>query len=168
MSNLHTMTLWSALSVCSVGLLGQTSGCDVNAIMNVFQRGAGGDDSGTNGITDADSNGLDDAGSGNSILRITAVLTSSTVAHGDAEYRKEGSRRRLSVELEDATVGSTHDVSVAGIFVGQLTIGALGKGELEFDTQLEPGHLPWPNSLPTELEIGTSVQVGPAAGTLGQ
>jgi len=187
MSSVNTMTMWAAISVCSIGLLGQSNGCDLNALINVvFQPGgAGGDDIGTNGVDDANSDGLDDAnsngidddaesngiddnGGANNSLRINAELTGSTAAHGDAEYRKEGSRRRLSVELEDATIGGMHDVSVGGIFIGQLTIGALGQGELEFDTHIEPGHLPWPNNLPTELEVGTSVQVGPAAGLLGQ
>lgn len=196
MSNVNTMTMWAALSVCSIGVLGQSNGCDLNALINVvFQPGAaGGNDMGTDGIDDANSDGLDDAssdgfndansngidddaesngiddngGNGGASLRINAELTGATAAHGDAEYRKDGARRRLSVELEDATVGSMHDVSVGGIFIGQLTIGALGQGELEFDTHIEPGHLPWPGSLPTELEVGTSVQVGPAAGLLGQ
>lgn len=185
MTSVHTVTMWAALSVCSIGLLGQSNGCDLNALINiVFQPGAGGD-AGTDGIDDATSNGMDDAtsdgfddansdgiddngGGGNNSLSINAELTGATAAHGDAEYRKDGSRRRLSVELEDATVGTVHDVSVGGIFIGQLTIGALGEGELEFDTHIELGHLPWPGSLPTELEVGTSVQVGPASGLLGQ
>ncbi|GMU34385.1 MAG: hypothetical protein HS101_03260 [Planctomycetia bacterium] len=187
MTSVHTVTMWAALSICTVGLLGQSNGCDLNALINVvFQQGSAGDDIGTNGVDDANTDGFDDAnsngidddaesngiddngGGGNNSLRINAELTGSTAAHGDAEYRKDGSRRRLSVELEDAAVGTLHDVSVGGIFIGQLTIGALGQGELEFDTHIEPGHLPWPNSLPTELEVGTSVQVGPASGLLGQ
>lgn len=181
MSSTNTVTMWALLAVLSIGLLAQPSGCDLNALINiVFQNPSGGDDIGTDGMDDADSNGFDDANSNgvdddaetngidDSSLRINAELRGSTAAHGDAEYRKEGARRRLSIELEDATPGSTHDVSVGGIFVGQLTIGALGEAELEFDTHIEPGHLPWPDSLPTELEIGTSVQAGPASGLLGQ
>lgn len=181
MSSTHTVTMWAVLSVFSVGLLAQPSGCDLNALINVvFQNSSGGDDIGTDGMDDAGSDGFEDANSNgvdddaetngidDSSLRINAELTGNTAAHGDVEYRKDGSRRRLSVELEDATPGSTHDVSVAGIFIGQLTIGPMGEGELEFDTHIEPGHLPWPDSLPTELEIGTSVQAGPASGLLGQ
>ncbi|RIK68121.1 MAG: hypothetical protein DCC65_04675 [Planctomycetota bacterium] len=173
--------MWSILTVMSFGLLAQSPTCSLDAVISILRPDGDAnsngvdddansngtdDDSNSNGTDDdANSNGTDDDNS--SALRIVADLTGPGPAHGDAEYREEGARRSLKVELEDAAAGSTHDVLVRGILIGQLTIGALGEGELEFDTNIEPGHLPWPANLPTELTPGTQVQVGPASGVLG-
>lgn len=181
MSSAHTVAMWSILTVMSFGLLAQSPTCSLDAVISILRPDGDAnsngvdddansngtdDDSNSNGTDDdANSNGTDDDNS--SALRIVADLTGPGPAHGDAEYREEGARRSLKVELEDAAAGSTHDVLVRGILIGQLTIGALGEGELEFDTNIEPGHLPWPANLPTELTPGTQVQVGPASGVLG-
>jgi len=174
MIKIHTLgVLFMGLGV---SLLGQTQGCNVDAIVNVFGNAStqpsgddlnddhGGDDVGD----DNDDNGNDDndgsADAGEIIL--TTTLGGSGAPHGEAEYRESGIRMRLKVEMEDATPGSVHQVSVNGIVIGDLTIGSLGEGELEFDTEVEPDHLPWPAALSSGLDAGAVIVVGPAQGTL--
>jgi hypothetical protein len=98
--------------------------------------------------------------------RFPAVLSGAGPEHGDAEYREVGTRRKLKVELEDAVVGSTHAIVVDGVSVGDLVIGPLGEGEVEFDTKIEPGHVPWPADLPLRLSPGVIIQVGNTSGVL--
>jgi len=98
--------------------------------------------------------------------RFPAVLSGMGPEHGDTVYREVGTRRKLSVELEDAVVGSTHEILVDGVSVGNLVIGPLGQGEIEFDTKIEPGHVPWPANLPPRLGPGVVIQVGNTSGVL--
>jgi len=99
--------------------------------------------------------------------RIRVLLMGMGPEHGNAEYREIGTRRKLNVELEDAVPGSSHTILVDGVNIGELLIGPLGNAEVEFDTNVEPDHLPWPDELPTRLGPGVVIQVGNTSGTLG-
>ena len=166
MSSVHSVVVWCALAALSIGLLGQSNGCNLDALINVNLIPSGGaGNSNDDGVSDDPD---DNSGTTGGVeVRLNATLTGSGSPHGNAEYRREAGRTRLKVELEDAPVGSMHDVTVADVSIGTFTIGPLGEGELEFDTHVEPDHLPWPANLPTELQAGTTVQVGPASGVLG-
>lgn len=143
--------------------LGQTSGCDISAIFNVPVSVQPGQDDNPHPDDNGGQNG--NPGAGQELI-LTANLVGPTAAHGSAKYRELGDRMRLSVELEDAVAGSVHDVVVNGNTIGQLTIGSLGEGELEFDTSVEPEHMPWPASLSGGLGAGDTVAVGTASGVL--
>lgn len=143
--------------------LGQTSGCDISAIFNVPVTVQPGLDDNPHPDDNGGQNG--NPGAGQELI-LTANLVGPAAVHGAAKYRELGDRMRLSVELEDAIAGSAHDVVVNGNTIGQLTIGALGKGEIEFDTHVEPEHAPWPASLAGGLSPGATVAVGNATGVL--
>jgi len=61
-------------------------------------------------------------------------------AKGYTEFRSDGSRSRFKVEIEKVPSGS-YDVRVEGNVVGTISV-ATSFGEVEFDTQIEPGKLP--------------------------
>lgn len=86
---------------------------------------------------------------------------------GHADFRNESGFRRFSVEAEGLVPGDVHDVMVAGVVVGTVTVDALGIGQLELDDRLEPGdtELPFPASFPA-INGGELVRVGPVSGTL--
>lgn len=132
-----------------------------------------------NGNTNTNANGNDNSVNGNTSVpspfgtpanvpdaRFPAVLSGAGPEHGDVVYREVGTRRKLNVELEDAAIGSTHAIFVDGVSVGDLVIGPLGQGEIEFDTNIEPGHVPWPANLPLRLGPGVVIEVGNTSGTL--
>lgn len=172
MIRMHALSAMMAMGMLSMGLLGQSEGCNVNAVIRIIapdddhfddHGGMNGDDSPE--MMD-DHRGMDDGLAADEI-RFEARLLGSGPESGRAKFRARGARRRLKVELEDAPVGSSHAILVDGIDIGLLTIGTLGEGEVEFDTNIEPGHVPWPAKLPLDLPAGTTVQVGPVSGTLG-
>lgn len=99
------------------------------------------------------------AGRGEQDVRLTARLTGSGSQTGHAEYRQESGRRRFKVEVEGFAAG-TYDVSVAGVVIGQITVGTLGSAELEWDSKVEPGHTPLPTNFPSQLVPGDEVGVG--------
>lgn len=164
MKSNYTVMVTVALSVFSFGMAGQTEGCNVFAPIQIAFPGAG-DDGGVR--PDSDFNDDASSDSGNARIEMRAVLRGPGAEHGDAKYRERGTRMRLNVELEDAIPGSAHGIFVDGVMIGELTIGALGEGEVEFDTKIEPGHVPWPTELSNRLGAGVVIKVGPAMGTLG-
>lgn len=150
-------------------LLGQTQGCDLSAVFNVLRpNGTAGvdDNSHDTGDDTDDSDGSTEDPNGVSEIVLIAQLGGGGTEHGDAEYRERSGRLKLEVELEDAVPGSNHDIQVNGVHIGTLTIGSLGEAEVEFDTNVEPGHLPWPDALTGGLHVGDVVQVGSTQGTL--
>lgn len=157
----------SAFCACTPEALNQALG----------QLGLTAGNSNANGNTNGNVNSFDDNGNDNSPSpsgapanvpdqRFPAVLSGAGQEHGDAEYREVGTRRKLKIELEDAIVGSTHAILVDGVSVGDLVIGPLGEGEIEFDTKIEPGKTPWPANLPLRLGPGVVIEVGNASGVL--
>lgn len=67
-------------------------------------------------------------------------------ASGKAEFRqRKVDRARFKVEAEDLTPAN-YDLTVGGVVRGVLDVQVLPdgsvEGELEFDTKVEPGHLP--------------------------
>jgi|CXWL01.1.fsa_nt_gi hypothetical protein len=143
-------------------LLGQTQGCNVNALLNaLLPAGSISTDDNSNGA-----NGSTGNANGATEIRLAALLSGVGAEHGNTEYRELSNRMKLKVELENAAPGSQHDIQVNGVSIGTLTIGALGKSEIEFDTNVEPNHLPWPPALSSGLQTGAVVQAGSAIGTL--
>ncbi|MFQ5490041.1 MAG: hypothetical protein ACE5GE_04900, partial [Phycisphaerae bacterium] len=131
--------------------------------------GTGGmDDAGTGGMDDAGTGGMDDAGTGGmggsgvggGSAELRAALTGSGLPSGNAKYRLDPDRERFTVEVEDATPGTAHDIAINGEIIGQITVGALGTAEVEFDTNLEPGKIPLPDNFPAEVNAGDNVTVG--------
>ncbi|HKQ49661.1 MAG TPA: hypothetical protein VJZ71_16430 [Phycisphaerae bacterium] len=148
-------------------LFGQTQGCDLSAVFNVLRPNAtaGADDnSHESGDDTDDTSGSPDDPSGNSEIILVAQLGGGGAEHGDAEYRERSGRLKLNVELEDAVPGSSHEIRVNGVLIGTLMIGPLGEAEAEFDTNVEPEHLPWPDALTEGLNIGDVLQVGSTQG----
>lgn len=73
---------------------------------------------------------------------------------------------KFSVEVENATPGDTYAVTVKGIAVGTVTIGALGEGEIEFQSNpRDADDLPLPAGFPA-LKAGDTVQIGALTVTL--
>ena len=81
-------------------------------------------------------------GTGTSIdIKANLVNTGALAgAKGFAEYRSDGSRNRFKVEIEKVPSGN-YDVRVDGNVVGPISV-ATTFGEVEFDTNIEPGKLP--------------------------
>jgi len=88
---------------------------------------------------------------------------------GNAKYReRDNGRARFQLEVEGFRPGTTLDVTVDGVNVGTVTIDNLGIGELDFDTNIEPGDTegePFPGNFPTP-RAGSKVRVGQLAGTM--
>ncbi len=141
------------------GMNGEDDGSAADAPAPSNQPGNTGDDNGGNGAPGSPADVPEN--------RLSAVLTGPSPEHGDAEYREEGTRRRLKIELEDAVPGSVHMIVVDGVHISDLTIGPAGEGEVEFDTKVEDEHLPWPAELPDRLSAGAVIQVGDTTGVLG-
>jgi hypothetical protein len=51
-------------------------------------------------------------------------------------------------------------VTVNGVVVGQIAVGALGTSEIEFDSKVEYGHLALPTDFPVHLAAGDVIGVG--------
>lgn len=169
----------SAFCSCTTEALNQVLSQLGAAIGNSNANGNGNTNGNDNGNTNGNvnDNSFNDNGNDNSPSpsgapinvpdqRFPAVLSGVGPEHGDAEYREVGTRRKLKVELEDAIVGSTHVILVDGVSVGELVIGPLGEGEIEFDTKIQPGHAPWPANLPLRLGPGVIIEVGNTSGVL--
>ena len=87
---------------------------------------------------------------------------------GHAKYReRDNGRRRFSAEIEGMIPGDRFEVVVDGVTVGVVTVDSFGVGELELDTNLEPGddEGPLPGGFPG-LRGGELVEIGPLSGTL--
>lgn len=62
-------------------------------------------------------------------------------AKGKARFRQDADcDRDLRVEIEKLAAGD-YDLLIGGILRGTIAVGALGEGELEFDSKSEPGKL---------------------------
>lgn len=160
-----------------VGMLAQTQGCDLTPLTNLLatlaanqsgnnsQDDNSGDDS--DDVND-DNGGQSDDDNGPADVELFANLTGAPPASGHARYRVIGARIRLDIEVEDAAPGALLAITINGVSAGDLTIGSLGEGEVEFDTQmeLEPDHTPWPAGVDPNLAVGTVIQVGSLSGSL--
>jgi hypothetical protein len=87
---------------------------------------------------------------------------------GNIDFRQEGGRERISVEVEGFTPGESLDVVVDGITVGRVSIDTFGRGDLNFDTTAQPNDLdlPFPADFPN-VGAGSVVMVGPLSGEIG-
>ena len=182
MTTMHVKIVTLLMLSLSVGLLAQTQGCDLGPLTNLLaslsssQPGSGsqddspGDDNGNDGMDDnqSDDNGGDDGNGGPADVELVANLSGAPTMSGHARYRVIAARIRLDIEVEDALPNTVLAISVTGMAAGDLTIGSLGEGEVEFDTQseLESGHTPWPAGVDTNLVVGALIQVGTLSGTL--
>jgi hypothetical protein len=63
---------------------------------------------------------------------LTPGVSVTGTAH--AEYRSRFGRARFDVEVTGAVPG-TYDLMVGGAIVGQITVDATGRGEIEFDSR---------------------------------
>jgi len=81
-------------------------------------------------------------GTGTSIVIKTSLVNTGALpgAKGTAEYRSDGSRNRFKVEIEKVPFGD-YGLRVDSNVVGTINV-ATNSGEVEFDTNVEPGHLP--------------------------
>jgi len=93
-------------------------------------------------------------------VRLRAPLTGPGRESGSAAYRLEGGRERFKVEIEDAAPASSHDIVINHVVIGTITANASGFAEIEFDTVIEPGHVPLPASFPTDVRAGDTVFIG--------
>lgn len=59
-------------------------------------------------------------------------------ASGDTRYRTDKGRTKFSVEIEDVPAGP-YDLLVGGVLRGTINVGALGEGEIEFDSGDDDG-----------------------------
>jgi hypothetical protein len=88
---------------------------------------------------------------------------------GKAKFEQRDGRRKFSAEVEGLVPGEMYDVVVAGAIVGKVVINGAGIGDLNFDTNFEPGlddpATQFPGNFPM-LDGGESVTVGPLSGTL--
>lgn len=112
-----------------------------------------GNDDGTNGVGGAT------GGAAQADVRISAALRGDGGASGRAEYRVESDRRRFKVQCENCPPG-TYDVTLNGQPVGTIVVGALRRGEVEFDSKAEAGHVVLPASFPASVVSGDVVAVG--------
>lgn len=92
-------------------------------------------------------------------VRIEARLTGDSAASGHAEFRREGGRRKFKVEVEDFPAG-IYGVFLNGKQVTEIEVGASGLAEIEFDSKIEPGHVPFPSDFPESVEKGDTLRVG--------
>ncbi len=104
-------------------------------------------------------------------VRLEAVLTASASndpIKGKAQYR-ERNRRQFSVEVAGFQPGDRFDVMISGAVVGTVTIDDFGVGDLNYDSNFEPGlddpSTKFPPNFPA-LDGGELVVVGPLSGTL--
>lgn len=109
---------------------------------------------------------------GNDETRLRAQLTAATEAgdiSGQADFRDRDGRRQFSAEIEGFAAGEVHDVMVAGVVVGTLTVGVDGIGDLNLDSNFEAGVDDPATRIPANfpaLDGGELVQVGPLQGSL--
>lgn len=92
-------------------------------------------------------------------VRIEARLTGDTAASGHAEFRREAGRRKFKVEVEDFPAG-IYGVFVNGKRVAEIEVGVSGLAEIEFDSKIELGHVPFPSEFPQSIDKGDIVRVG--------
>ena len=57
------------------------------------------------------------------------------IADGKAEFRSDGTFRKLKVQIEDVRPNTKYTVIIAGKWIGTITTNSLGRGELERNTQ---------------------------------
>lgn len=108
-----------------------------------------------------DDHGGDESSSPNgNQLRLGARLVGVGHESGSADYRLESNRERFKVEVEHFVPNTTHDIFLNGQLIGQVDVGPLGTGEVEFDTKREPGHIPLPSDFPVVVITGDVVSVG--------
>ena len=84
-------------------------------------------------------------------------------ANFETETEDNGIKQRFRAQVKVGTPGTTVDVVVDGVTVGQITVDAQGRGQLLFSTD---GGAPFPADFP-EIKRGTSIKIGAAAGTFG-
>jgi hypothetical protein len=59
----------------------------------------------------------------------------------EARFRSKDGRRTFKVEIEDVAAGA-YDLFVGGVLRAVITVDSTGEGEVEFDSEVEPGKLP--------------------------
>lgn len=107
---------------------------------------------------------------GNNDYRVRARMSGTTLMSGQAKYReriKHGSvEQRFSVQVEDGTPGETVTVTLNGMTLGMIVLDPLGRGELQFRTNVDdPGDgNPIPSGFPT-VEVGDTISVGDISGS---
>ena len=101
--------------------------------------------------------------------RLTAPASAGDVS-GKVQYRDRG-RRQFSVEVEGLQPGDRYDVMISSAVVGTITIDAFGIGNLDYDSNFEPGFddpaTQFPPNFPA-LDGGEMVVVGSLSGTIQQ
>ena len=89
-------------------------------------------------------------------------LSGAGTGHGSVKYevgQEHGAiDREFEVELEHAAAGTTYDVTVDGVVVGQITTNAMGYGKLKYDDTPKAGEQPFPADFPA-ITDGTVVEV---------
>ena len=81
----------------------------------------------------------------------------------NAEYRAELDRVFLRVEVGGGTAGAVLSLSVAGVMLSDITLGAEGAIRVRYSDQPEANELPLPAGFPL-LEVGDTVTVGGVEG----
>ncbi|MCA9242747.1 MAG: hypothetical protein KDA32_02240 [Phycisphaerales bacterium] len=121
--------------------------------------------SNANGNSNANSNANANSNSNGSVcpdgvLRLEARIRSGS-AEARVEYRKGANDcERLRVRVDGYAAGP-HDVTLDGVVVGQVAVGADGKGELEFEAS--KGEIP--AGFPA-LSVGSTAEVGALGGAM--
>lgn len=99
--------------------------------------------------------------------RLAAPAAAGDIS-GKVQYRERG-RRQFSVQVEGLQPGDRYDVMISGAVVGTITIDPFGIGDLNYDSNFEPGFddpaTQFPPNFPA-LDGGEMVVVGPLSGTL--
>lgn len=106
------------------------------------------------------------AGSGDS--KFEAALIAPAAAgdvSGKARFESRPDRSKFSVEIEGFAPGRTYFVSVNYVTVGQIVVDASGVGNLNYDSNFEPGDVTpdFPAGFPA-IQAGSHIVVGPLSG----
>jgi hypothetical protein len=117
---------------------------------------------------------LSGGGEPGDILVDERVLLVSTGLDADgkaeARYRSKKGRRTFKVEIQRVPAGA-YGLFVDGVLRAVITVGATGKGEVEFDSEIEPGKLPLdfdPRGLPVDVSQGADVFFSASLAAPGQ
>ncbi|NOX54666.1 MAG: calcium-binding protein, partial [Planctomycetes bacterium] len=93
------------------------------------------------------------------VVPLTPAVGSNAVGYIEFEWNQAaGAKIEMEITVSGATPG-THDVSIDGVVIGQITVNAQGVGHVKFTNRPDsPDEMPFPQNTP-QIHSGTLVEI---------